>query len=135
MTWALPTNARETEPGVYVAPNGDTYVSDDTWAQWEAERQGTPEDRARQQREQEYENYQLSVEDRRKLRGQRLAQDVVSRLQQENRLLRWYIDKLEAELWDNARHVFRFDDVLLARCMALGLSLAGAQDEREDGAT
>jgi hypothetical protein len=134
MTWVPPANARETAPGEYETPDGRVYVSEETWVRWEAERQGTPEDRARQARKQDYENYQLSIEDRRKLRGHRLAQEVVSRLQQENWLLRWYIDKLEAELWDNARQVFWFDDVLLARCMALGLSLAGAQDEREDGA-
>jgi hypothetical protein len=133
MTWAPPANARETAPGEYETPDGRAYVSEETWARWDAERCGTEEDRARREREQEYENYRLSAEDRRKLRGQRLAQDVVSRLQTENRLLRWYVEKLEHELWRDGWGVAlsQLEPLVLVRCMALGLSLAGVQDERE----
>lgn len=122
------------EPGVYETSRGHVYVAPDEYERWETERrQRTDEERERHERQREYENYRLPDEDRRRLRGQHLAQEVVSRLQSETNLLRWYVGKLETELWEHARHTFMFDDMLLARCVALGLSLAGVQDKREVG--
>ena len=74
MTWAPPAGAQEVEPGFWEAPNGDVYSDPIEWERWQAERKRDGEEyEARRERERQYEDYRLSVDDRRKLRGQLVA--------------------------------------------------------------